>query len=177
MHSTHWTKLDTISRLPSAMNNGHTPHREESPPCVHISEKTSRTASPFSGVVTSQGTIGNSGFHVPSGSQPRERRRPRRPPSLFFCALPVVDYQSFWAWPYLTDRPQPSGPGRWSRNTVSFCSGSGTGLYSGATTFTSGGELVPVPEASTLLAVLGLIAPLAWRERRHWMRCREARGN
>jgi hypothetical protein len=59
---------------------------------------------------------------------------------------------------------------------VSFFSGSGTGLYSGATVFTSGGELVPVPEASTLLAVLGLMAPLAWRERRHWMRCREARG-
>jgi autotransporter-associated beta strand protein len=60
---------------------------------------------------------------------------------------------------------------------VSFFSGSGTGLYSGATAFTSGGELVPVPEASTLLAVLGLMAPLAWRERRHWMRCRAARGN
>ena len=60
---------------------------------------------------------------------------------------------------------------------ISFFSGPGTGLYSGTTAFTSGGELVPVPEASTLLAVLGLIAPLAWRERRHWMRCREARGN
>jgi hypothetical protein len=34
--------------------------------------------------------------------------------------------------------------------------------------------LVPVPEASTLLGVLGLMAPLAWRERRHWMRCRAA---
>ena len=59
-------------------------------------------------------------------------------------------------------------------------SGSGTGLYSGATTFSGTelvpGELVPVPEASTLLGVLGLMAPLAWRERRHWMRCREARG-
>jgi hypothetical protein len=60
---------------------------------------------------------------------------------------------------------------------ISFFSGSGTGLYSGTTIFASGGELVPVPEASTLLAVLGLIVPLAWRERRHWMRCREARGN
>jgi hypothetical protein len=58
----------------------------------------------------------------------------------------------------------------------SFCSVSGTGLYSRATMFASGGELVPVPEASTLLGVPGLMAPLAWRERRHWMRCREARG-
>ena len=62
-------------------------------------------------------------------------------------------------------------------SNISFFSGSGTGLYSGATIFASGGELVPVPEASTLLAVLGLMVPLAWRERRHWMRCREARGN
>jgi autotransporter-associated beta strand protein len=62
-------------------------------------------------------------------------------------------------------------------SNISFFSGSGTGLYSGTTMFASGGELVPVPEASTLLAVLGLIVPLAWRERRHWMRCREARGN
>ena len=72
--------------------------------------------------------------------------------------------------------------GSLAASDVSFFNGPGTGLYSGATTFTSGnelvpGELVPVPEASTLLAVLGLIAPLAWRERRHWMRCREARGN
>ena len=66
--------------------------------------------------------------------------------------------------------------GSLTASDVSFYSGSGTGLYSGATVFTSGGELVPVPEASTLLGVLGLLAPLAWRERRHWMRCREARG-
>ena len=66
--------------------------------------------------------------------------------------------------------------GSLAASDISFFSGPGTGLYTGATTFTSGGELVPVPEASTLLAVLGLIAPLAWRERRHWMRCREARG-
>jgi fibronectin-binding autotransporter adhesin len=67
--------------------------------------------------------------------------------------------------------------GSLAASDISFFSGPGTGLYSGTTAFTSGGELVPVPEASTLLAVLGLIAPLAWRERRHWMRCREARGN
>jgi autotransporter-associated beta strand protein len=66
--------------------------------------------------------------------------------------------------------------GSLAASDVSFYSGSGTGLYSGATVFTSNGELVPVPEASTLLGVLGLMAPLAWRERRHWMRCREARG-
>ena len=64
--------------------------------------------------------------------------------------------------------------GNFGGANISFFSGSGTGLYSGAATF-SGSELVPVPEASTLLGVLGLIAPLAWRERRHWMRCREAR--
>jgi hypothetical protein len=67
--------------------------------------------------------------------------------------------------------------GSLTASNISFFSGSGTGLYSGTTMFASGGELVPVPEASTLLAVLGLIVPLAWRERRHWMRCREARGN
>jgi hypothetical protein len=66
--------------------------------------------------------------------------------------------------------------GSLTASDVSFYSGSGTGLYSGATVFTSSNELVPVPEASTLLGVLGLLAPLAWRERRHWMRCREARG-
>jgi fibronectin-binding autotransporter adhesin len=70
--------------------------------------------------------------------------------------------------------------GSLAASDISFFSGSGTGLYSGATTFSGNelvpGELVPVPEASTLLAVLGLMAPLAWRERRHWMRCREARG-
>ena len=69
--------------------------------------------------------------------------------------------------------------GSLAASNISFFSGSGTGLYSGATTF-SGTELVPglvaVPEANTLLGVLGLMAPLAWRERRHWMRCREARG-
>jgi len=61
---------------------------------------------------------------------------------------------------------------------ISFFSG-GQGSASLVTAkFVSGssGELVPVPEASTLMGVLGLMAPLAWRERRHWMRCRAARG-
>ena len=66
--------------------------------------------------------------------------------------------------------------GSLTASDISFFSDSGVNRISGATVFTSGGELVPVPEASTLLGVLGLLAPLAWRERRHWMRCREARG-
>ena len=85
-----------------------------------------------------------------------------------------------WNWSGGTDRLIISSGvfgGSLTASDISFFSGSGTGLYSGATMFASGGELVPVPEASTLLAVLGLIVPLAWRERRHWMRCREARGN
>jgi autotransporter-associated beta strand protein len=49
---------------------------------------------------------------------------------------------------------------------------------SGAQLFDVGGgnfELVPVPEARAVFGVLALLAPLAYRERRHWMRCREAR--
>jgi autotransporter-associated beta strand protein len=69
--------------------------------------------------------------------------------------------------------------GSLAASNISFFSDSGTTLYSGATTFSGTelvpSELVPVPEASTLLGVLALMAPLAWRERRHWMRCREAR--
>ncbi len=70
--------------------------------------------------------------------------------------------------------------GSLAASDISFFSDSGTSQISGATTFASGGELVPgalvpVPEANTLLGVLGLMAPLAWRERRHWMRCRAAR--
>jgi autotransporter-associated beta strand protein len=85
-----------------------------------------------------------------------------------------------WNWSGGTDHLYVSSgllEGGLTASNISFFSGPGTGLYSGATMFASGGELVPVPEASTLLAVLGLIVPLAWRERRHWMRCREARGN
>jgi len=59
---------------------------------------------------------------------------------------------------------------------VSFFSDSGTSQIDGATVFKSSGELVPVPEAGTLLGVLGLMARLAWRERRLWMRCRAAEG-
>ena len=80
-----------------------------------------------------------------------------------------------------TDRfiiPGGSLGGSLAASNISFFSDSGTTLCSGATMF-SGTELVPglvaVPEANTLLGVLGLMVPLAWRERRHWMRCREAR--
>ncbi len=42
--------------------------------------------------------------------------------------------------------------------------------YLGSTT----GELVPIPEAGTMAGLLALLAPLAWKERKHWMRCRLA---
>ena len=65
--------------------------------------------------------------------------------------------------------------GSLAASDISFFSDSGTTLLAGPAVFNSSGELVPVPEANTLLGVLGLMAPLAWRERRHWMRCRAAR--
>ncbi len=40
---------------------------------------------------------------------------------------------------------------------------------------TSGELVVAVPEAGTLGALLALLGPLAWRERRQWARCPEAR--
>jgi hypothetical protein len=56
-------------------------------------------------------------------------------------------------------------------SNVSFFSGSGTGLYSGATTFTSGGELVPaasvaVPEPGTFFPAAVLVAGALLRRRR-----------
>jgi autotransporter-associated beta strand protein len=101
---------------------------------------------------------------------------------LTFASLTATSHLPLhiWNWSGGTDRLIISSGvfgGSLTASDISFFSGSGTGLYSGATMFASGGELAPVPEASTLLAVLGLIVPLAWRERRHWMRCREARGN
>ena len=56
----------------------------------------------------------------------------------------------------------------------------GEPCYTGGTVFPSRGEWVPrgwvpVPEASTLRGALALMAPLVWRERLHWMRCRPAR--
>jgi hypothetical protein len=83
-----------------------------------------------------------------------------------------------WNWSGSTDRLIISSGGfggSLTASDISFFSDGGSSLI-GTAQFSST-QLVPVPEASTLLAVLGLIAPLAWRERRHWMRCREARGN
>ena len=82
-----------------------------------------------------------------------------------------------WNWTDNTDRLIISSGvlgGFLTASNISFFSDGGSSLI-GTAQFSST-QLVPVPEASTLLAVLGLIAPLAWRERRHWMRCREARG-
>jgi len=64
---------------------------------------------------------------------------------------------------------------------ISFYSGKGTEAGSnflGIASFQGGelsGNLVPVPEVGAVFGALGLLAPLAWRERRHWMRCRAAR--
>jgi hypothetical protein len=61
---------------------------------------------------------------------------------------------------------------------VQFYSDSGTTVIgSGGQLVTSPGggwELVPVPEPSTVVGVLGLIGMAAWRERRHLLRCPEA---
>jgi autotransporter-associated beta strand protein len=67
-----------------------------------------------------------------------------------------------------------SGSGSFTTSQVQFFSDAGSTPIGSGATF-SGSELVPVPEVGTLFGVLGLMAPLAWRERRHWMRCREAR--
>ena len=59
---------------------------------------------------------------------------------------------------------------------ITFFSDSGSSSL-GSARWVSGsaGELVAVPEAGSLAAVLALLGPLAWRERRQWARCREAR--
>ena len=68
--------------------------------------------------------------------------------------------------------------GSLAASNVSFFSGSGTGLYSEATTFTSGGELVPsvsvsVPEPGTFFPAAVLVAAAFLRRRRG--RCRTVR--
>ena len=80
-----------------------------------------------------------------------------------------------------TDRLVISGGflgGSLAASNVSFFSGSGTGLYSEATTFTSGGELVPsvsvsVPEPGTFFPAAVLVAAAFLRRRRG--RCRTVR--
>ena len=67
-----------------------------------------------------------------------------------------------------------------SLSDISFYSDSGiSGLGSAAWVAGTAGEvtvsIATVPEAGSLGAVLALLAPLAWRERRHYARCREAR--
>ena len=63
-----------------------------------------------------------------------------------------------------------------SFSNVFFFSDSGVSpLGTAAFATANPGELVPVPEPGALFAGLALLAPLAWRERRQWMRCREAR--
>lgn len=57
--------------------------------------------------------------------------------------------------------------------SVQFFSGAGAGAIGSGGAF-SGGELVPVPEPGAVLAGLLLVAPIAWRERRHFLRCRAA---
>ena len=63
-----------------------------------------------------------------------------------------------------------------SFSNVVFFSDSGVSSL-GTAAFATGnpGELVPVPEPGALFGGLALLATLAWRERRQWMRCREAR--
>ena len=67
--------------------------------------------------------------------------------------------------------------GNTSLTDIAFYSDSGTTSLGTAKWLSGGttGELVPVPEPGALFAGLALMAPLAWRERRHWMRCRDAR--
>jgi autotransporter-associated beta strand protein len=66
-----------------------------------------------------------------------------------------------------------SGPGN-QLSQIQVFSGPGSGQLFDVS-LASDGTLVAVPEVGALFGALGLLAPLAWRERRHWMRCREAR--
>ena len=50
-----------------------------------------------------------------------------------------------------------------------------TTVRSGEVAWGSGGELVAIPEARSVLASLLLLLPLAWRERRQWWRGAAAR--
>jgi len=84
-----------------------------------------------------------------------------------------------WNWSGAGTFTASSGLDGVSLSDISFYSGSGTtGSFLGTAAFQGGGvtgNLVPVPEVGALFGALGLLAPLAWRERRHWMRCRAVR--
>jgi autotransporter-associated beta strand protein len=84
-----------------------------------------------------------------------------------------------WNWSGAGTFTASSGLNGVSLSDISFYSGSGTtGSFLGTAAFQGGGltgNLVPVPEVGALFGALGLLAPLAWRERRHWMRCPAAR--
>lgn len=67
-----------------------------------------------------------------------------------------------------------SGPSYFLGNQVQFYSDNGvTPIGWGAKFY--GAELVPIPEASTVAGVLSLLGLIGWRERRYFLRCREAR--
>jgi len=101
--------------------------------------------------------------------------------SLTFGSIQSSSAQTLqiWNWSSAGTFTASSGLSGVSLSDISFYSGSGTTeSFLGTASFQGGGlsgNLVPVPEVGTLFGALGLMAPLAWRERRHWMRCREAR--
>lgn len=58
-------------------------------------------------------------------------------------------------------------------SNIHFYSGEGTGkIDTSGAGFLAGGELVPVPEPGAMLAALGLLGAIAYRERRHWLHYR-----
>ena len=67
-----------------------------------------------------------------------------------------------------------TGPSYFQGSQVQFYSDSGvTPVGYGAAFF--GNQLVPIPEAGTAAGLLSLIGLIGWRERRFFLRCREAR--
>lgn len=105
--------------------------------------------------------------------------------SLTFASLgSLIGTLSIWNWTGTantingTDQLNfTTGTANATFSNISFYSGAGSGLIGTGKMLADGGtfELVPVPEPGALFAGLALLAPLAWRERRHWMRCRDAR--
>ncbi len=106
--------------------------------------------------------------------------------SLTFASLgSLIGTLSIWNWTGTantingTDQLNfDTGTANTLHPAISFYSGAnGVGFIGTGIMLTGSGglELVPVPEPGALFAGLALLAPLAWRERRHWMRCRDAR--